>query len=52
MINFHDKATGLIEGRMVNIVYLRFSEAFSTISHKILTEKKLLKYGLDEQAVR
>jgi len=35
----------------VDIVYVDFSEAFGTVSHKILTEK-LVKHGLEEQAVR
>lgn len=51
LINFYYKTAGLVEGRVLGIVYLYFSEAFVTVSHKILTEK-LLKYGLDEQIVR
>jgi len=35
------------EGRAVDTVYLVFSKAFDTISHKVLTEK-LMKYGLNE----
>lgn len=44
--------TGLVdEGRAMAIVYLDFSKAFHTVSHKILIHK-LLKYGLDEETVR
>lgn len=35
----------------VAIVFLDFSNAFDTISHKILIDN-LLKYGLNEQTVR
>ncbi|KAK4815764.1 LOW QUALITY PROTEIN: hypothetical protein QYF61_007182 [Mycteria americana] len=38
------------EGRAVDIVYLVFSNAFDTVSHKILLDK-LLKHELDEQTV-
>ncbi|KAK4807097.1 hypothetical protein QYF61_018438 [Mycteria americana] len=49
LITFYDETTGLVdEGRAVDIVYLDFSKAFNTVSHKILIEK-LLTYGLDEQ---
>jgi len=40
-----------LERRAVDVVYLDFSEAFDTVSHKILTEK-LMKCGPDEQTVR
>lgn len=40
--------TGFVdEGRAVAIVYLHFSKAFDTVSHKILTAK-LVEYGLDK----
>lgn len=39
------------KGRAVEIVYLDFSKAFNSVSHKILVEK-LLDCGLDEQSVR
>ena len=49
---FYDQMTGLVgEGRARDIVYLAFSKAFGTVSHKILTDK-LLMYGLVEQTVR
>ena len=49
LINFHDEMTSLVDkGKTVDIVYLAFSKAFNTVSHKILTEK-LLMYRLDEQ---
>ncbi|GAB0180296.1 mitochondrial enolase superfamily member 1 [Grus japonensis] len=38
-------------GRVVDIVYLDFGEAFNAISHKILIDK-LLMYGFDEQIAR
>ncbi|GAB0186715.1 trace amine-associated receptor 2 [Grus japonensis] len=44
--------TGLVdEGRTVDIVYLDFSKAFDTVSHKIFIEK-LMNYGLDDQIVK
>ncbi|KAK4824713.1 hypothetical protein QYF61_017939 [Mycteria americana] len=37
LINFYNETTGLVdEGRAVDIVYLDFSKAFDTVSHKIL----------------
>ncbi|PKU44044.1 rna-directed dna polymerase from mobile element jockey- hypothetical protein [Limosa lapponica baueri] len=52
LITFCDEMTSLAdEGRAVDIVYLDFSDAFSTVCHKILRDK-LLKYGLDEQPGR
>ena len=48
LIIFYDEMTGLVEeGRAVDIVYLDFSKAFDTVSHKIFM-KKLMKYGLDK----
>lgn len=41
----------LDEERAVDIVYPNFSKAFSTVSHKVLTEK-LMKYRLDKRMVR
>ncbi|GAB0179152.1 mitochondrial enolase superfamily member 1 [Grus japonensis] len=41
---------GQIKGEL-DIVYLDFSKAFDTVSHKILIEKVLL-YGMNEQTVR
>jgi len=52
LINLCDEMTGLVdEGRAVDVVYLDFSKAFDTVSHKILIER-LLMYGLDEQTAR
>ena len=39
------------EWRAVGVVYLDFSKAFDTVSHRIFIEM-LMKYGLDEQTVR
>lgn len=52
VIKFYDAMTGLVDkGKVVDIVYLAFSEAFGTVSHKVLIDK-LLMYRLDEQMVR
>ena len=52
LINFCDEMTGLVdERRAVDIVYLDFSKAFDTVSHKILVEK-LVECGLDEQTMK
>ncbi|KAK4830060.1 hypothetical protein QYF61_008398 [Mycteria americana] len=52
LINLYDKMTGLVdEGRAVDILYLDFSKAFDTVSHKILIDKVFM-YGLVEQTVR
>ncbi|KAK4813196.1 hypothetical protein QYF61_017631 [Mycteria americana] len=40
LINFYDEMAGLVdERRAVDVVYLDFSKAFNTVSHKILMEK-------------
>ncbi|KAJ7403266.1 RNA-directed DNA polymerase from mobile element jockey-like protein [Pitangus sulphuratus] len=52
LIAFYDETTTWVdEGRAVDIVYLRFSKAFNTVSHNILIGK-LRKCGLDEWTVR
>jgi len=52
LIKFYDELTGLLDKyRAVCIVYLDFSKAFDTVSHKILRDK-LLICGLVEQTVR
>ena len=51
LVAFYDITGWVEEERTVGAVYLDFSKAFVTVRHKILLEK-LLKYGLDEQAVR
>lgn len=48
---FHSEVTGLVDEERTDIAYLDYSEAFTTVSHKILTQK-LMKYGLDKQTVR
>ncbi|GAB0177402.1 hypothetical protein GRJ2_000205400 [Grus japonensis] len=51
LITFYDEMSGLIDReKTVNIIYLNFSKAFNTFSHKILIEE-LLMYRLDEQTV-
>lgn len=48
LMNFCDEMIDLVaEGRAVDMVYLNFSKAFDTVSHKIL-----VKYGLDERTAR
>jgi len=52
LIAFYDGMTDWVdEGRAVDVVYLDFSKAFDTVSHKILIGK-LGKCGLDEWTVR
>ncbi|GAB0181731.1 mitochondrial enolase superfamily member 1 [Grus japonensis] len=52
LIAFYDGMTGWVdEERAVDVVYLDFSKAFNTVSHKILTGK-LRKCELDEWTVR
>jgi len=46
LMNFCDEVIGLVE-RAVNIVYLIFTKAFDTVSHKTLIDKFLM-HGLDE----
>jgi len=41
----------VVEGKAVEVVYLDFSKAVNTVSHKVLTGK-LRKCGLDEWMVR
>lgn len=45
------KTSLMDEVRSVDIIFLNFSKAFDTVSHKILKEK-LMKYEMDEQTVR
>jgi len=52
LIAFYDGMTGWVdEGRAVDVVYCDFSNAFDTVSHKILIGR-LRKCGLDEWSVR
>ncbi|PKU45068.1 rna-directed dna polymerase from mobile element jockey-like [Limosa lapponica baueri] len=47
LISFYDKVNHLVdEGNAVDVVYLDFSKAFDTISHRIILEK-LAARGLD-----
>lgn len=47
LIAFCDEMTSSVdEGRAVDVVYLDFTKAFDTVSHKILIHN-LMKYGLD-----
>jgi len=46
-ISFYDKVTCLVDvGKAVDVVYLDFSKAFNTVSHRIVLEK-LAAYDLD-----
>jgi len=52
LIAFYNIMTGWVdEGRAMDVVYLDFSNALDTVSHKILLGK-LRKCGLDEWTVR
>ncbi|PKU43601.1 rna-directed dna polymerase from mobile element jockey- hypothetical protein [Limosa lapponica baueri] len=52
LINFYDEMTDVVdERRVLGIVYVDFTKAFDTVSHKILRDK-LTMYGLDKQRVR
>jgi len=52
LIAFYDGVTGWVdEVRAVDVAYLDFSKAFSTVSHNILLGK-LRKCGLDEWTVK
>ena len=52
LIAFYNEMSGLVdEGRAVDVSYLDFSQAFSTVFHNILTDK-LMKYGLAKWTVR
>ena len=47
LISFYDWVTSLVdEGRAVDVVYLDFSKAFDTVSHRLLLGK-LAACGLD-----
>ncbi|KAK4823321.1 hypothetical protein QYF61_000923 [Mycteria americana] len=46
LISFYDQVTCLVdEGKAVDVIYLDFSKAFDTVSHRILLEK-LAAHGL------
>lgn len=52
LINLYDKMTGPVdEGRAVGFVYLDFSKASDTASHKILIDKVFMN-GLVKQTLR
>ncbi|CAM4589167.1 unnamed protein product [Lepidochelys kempii] len=52
LIAFYDKITDSVDmGKVVDMIYLDFSEAFDMVSHSILASK-LKKYVLDEWTIR
>ena len=52
LISFYDKVTCLVDkGKVVDVVYLDFSEAFDTVPRNILVEK-LAAHGLDGRTLR
>ncbi|CAM4575258.1 unnamed protein product [Lepidochelys olivacea] len=52
LIAFYDEITGSVdEGKAVDMLFLDFSKAFDTVSHRILASK-LKKYGLHEWTIR
>lgn len=51
LISFYSEETHLAdEGKVMDVVYLGFGEAFDTVSHVILLEK-LVSHGADECTV-
>ncbi|KAJ7418259.1 hypothetical protein WISP_59838 [Willisornis vidua] len=51
LISFYDQITCLVEEqKAVDVVYLDFSKAFNTVTHRILLEK-LAAHGLDRDTL-
>ena len=51
LISFYDRVTSLVdEGKAADIVYLDFSKAFDTVSHRSLLGK-LATHGLDRYSL-